>query len=321
MKFSLFYLLMILSLSLMTFSNQASAQDHGGVGDSGGHGGDTLVTEFTGTMRNILNAIPNVPVKAACIPESDPKRLQNLTQLFKGDPLNIIHKKAFIYSSPFVVLNGHPEDAQNDYKDRINKKDPFIELSRIKLVQIKDPEYYSILTLHEFYGLLGIEGTNDMTHSRECVESLEKQGIKATDLAFKEKPFTSIEEKFFSGDGQLVLDCTLKRDHLVIFTQNRPKEGTSLFIDHDSRSGKFTNIASARFPLKTLDQLLQMFTLEYSIESGLGTIHFDVPLEEGKLLKLETVDHTTWNIQLYLSRRHHKAHHGSCVPVTGKLIQ
>jgi hypothetical protein len=165
-------------LVLITLCNTVLAQ-----GDKG-HGGDLLVSEFTGTARNILDAIEQVPHTKSC---PNPEEFESAI------------KEATV-STSFIVFKD--EALRDAWNDRANKT---IELSRSNLYNTPDSLNFVTLVLHEYMGILGLEKTNDFSNSQNCLMGLKKAGHKVESLRYRLKPISGVIEKL--TNGEIFLEC------------------------------------------------------------------------------------------------------------------
>jgi hypothetical protein len=104
---------------------------------SGGHGGDGLVFEFTGTANNIadqmaiLGKLPNCPAPDLF------KRTVSTNPTVEG------HTK--VKSAPIVLVNYVEQDAESNWSTRE------VTLNRSRIVNLTDPLAYFNVVMHEYF--------------------------------------------------------------------------------------------------------------------------------------------------------------------------
>lgn len=244
---------------------------------SGSHGGDGLVIEFTGTARNIRAAMVPLGALAGCPTEAQFEEVIDQTK---------------VISEPTVLINYIEHDAKNDSDAKL------ITLSRARLINLSDPLAYVNLVMHEYFGILKLEGTNDTSVSQLCLSQIRSHGIDVNSLIYKISPITTFEQQF--SIGRAALDCRNNygdyRRILAVCDEGK-KDLCDVTATIRLDDGLFTNMRGKAVSGYSSSKILKMFSTEYSVSNGSLNFRFSY-LSQWKDFAFESLDHVEWNVRI-----------------------
>lgn len=241
---------------------------------SGSHGGDGLVIEFTGTARNIRAAMVPFGALAGCPTEAQFKEVIDQTK---------------VISEPTVLIDFVERDAKNDADAKL------ITLSRARLVNLSDPLAYVNLVMHEYFGILKLEGTNETSASQFCLNQIRSRGVDVVSTIYKINPITTFEQQFTQGKSGL--QCNWQGDRLRIkltFVDNKSAAVESAILTTDDQ---YTMFRWQPDGYGSSSYWLGQFKKEYAISEGI--IHFRfIDSDRCTRYVFDSLDHMNWKVTL-----------------------
>lgn len=245
---------------------------------SGSHGGDGLVIEFTGTARNIVEAMGPLGDLSGCPTQAQFKEVIAQTK---------------VISEPTVLIDYVEHDAKNDPDTKL------ITLSRARLPTLSDPLAYVNLVMHEYFGILKLEGTNDTSVSQLCLNQIRKQRINLRSLIYKINPITTFEEQLSRGKAalQCVKDLT-SIERIMVSTDDQllwaKEDSDHLF--HLIRHGDIRVIKGGLIQTVT-NQVLENIRSEF--DPSTGEVIFRMVLTTNcSRFVLTSKDHASWDVMI-----------------------
>jgi hypothetical protein len=249
---------------------------------SGSHGGDGLVFEFTGTANNLADKLISLGNLPHC-PAGD---------LFKNtvstDPAVSGHTD--VSSAPIVLVDFVEQDAAND---STNHK---LILNRSRLVNLTDPLAYVNVVMHEYFGILKWEGTNDNSKSLACLSEMQKAGVTSAELAnliFRISPITTFEQQF--AIGRAAIQCGASRQRFMYDFGKNSSRGYASFLRLDE-DGFYHRLDETAVSRDTTGEILTRFKSEYSVQTGLTTFTA-VFRDFCNNYLMESYDHQNWSLR------------------------
>ncbi len=300
----------LLALALLVFVGfaavAASAREGGG-----SHGGDTLVFEFSGSAQNLAKALKKAGPLAGC-PDAD---------AFGA----LVNDARTHYSSATIVTVPTDDgEIEVDARNWNDSEGAHIEISRVRVSQIKNPDLFMALVLHEFLGLMGVEGTNDRRSSQQCLDGLNalgKEEVAPRSLVYHINPISSVERSFIQGG--LLFDCVSKDapDGSPASVRLRLQEKSfcavgerAVALESRGEAGEWATLGrSGCLPPAKLETL---FHVQYSIQTGEGRFTLDPPnLRQVLSLGFSSVDRAKWDMEAnWTERKGSGRFRGSCSP-------
>lgn len=284
--FSVAVILILIFICMAALS--ASAREGGG-----SHGGDTLVFEFTGSAQNLSTALKKAGPIEGC-PDAD------AFGALVNDP------RTHYSSATLVTVPTDEGEIEVDARNWNDDDGAHIEISRVRISQIKNPEIFMALVLHEFFGLMGIEGTNDQHATRKCfngLNALGREDLAPRNLVYHINPVSSIERSFIQGG--LFFECNATDApagssptmRLRLQEKSFCTAGAfALALEARDEDGHWSTLGrSGCLPPATLEKL---FHVQYSIHSGEGRFVLEAPnMRQVNSLNLSSADRVKWDLE------------------------